>query len=99
MVGEGGYEVRVRVDGELSPSWAPVFGIALLATAFDGTTTITGRLPDQAAVHGLLATLRDLGLSLISVRLVALDDPTSDEAPTDSAAAVATAAGVDTGHA
>ena len=98
MVGEGGYEVRVRVGGELSPSWAPVFGSALLVTAFDGTTIIAGRLPDQSAVHGLLTTLRDLGLSLISVHLVALDDPSSDEAPTDAAAAIARAPALVTGR-
>jgi hypothetical protein len=96
MVGEDGYEVRVRVDEQLDPAWAPLFGTASLATARDGTTTISGHLPDQAAVHGLLLTLRDLGLSLISVRLVALDETTADEAPTRAAPAVGTVTGSDT---
>jgi hypothetical protein len=96
MVGEDGYEVRVRVDGELDPAWAPLFGTASLATAPDGTTTIAGHLPDQAAVHGLLLTLRDLGLSLISVRLAAVDDTTIDEAPTRAAPAAGTVPAADT---
>jgi hypothetical protein len=36
----------------------------------DGTTLVSGELPDQAALHGLLAAIRDLGLSLISVGTV-----------------------------
>lgn len=68
MGGSVGYTVRIRVRGELSPTWwSEVFGALIVAPEPDGTTLLTGELPDQAALHGLLATIRDLGLSLISV--------------------------------
>jgi hypothetical protein len=43
-----------------------------VAPAADGTTLVSGELADQAAVHGLLASIRDLGLSLISVETAAI---------------------------
>lgn len=58
---------EIRVDGILDERWADWFGG--LQVSSDGTqTVIAGLLPDQAALHGLLARVRDLGLSLISVR-------------------------------
>jgi hypothetical protein len=47
-----------------------------LTTHADGTTLIEGRVVDQAALHGLLRTLRDIGLPLVSVTQV---DPHSTE--------------------
>ena len=59
------YEIRLR--GRLDPRWSAWFdGLALTATA-DGTTTIRGPVVDQAALHGLLHKLRDLGIPLLSV--------------------------------
>jgi hypothetical protein len=66
------YQVRVRVQGEIAPSWSAVLADLAVAPEADGTTLVSGQLPDQAAVHGLLATIRDLGLSLISVDTVAI---------------------------
>ena len=58
---------EVRVDGILDDRWADWFGG--LQVSSDGTqTVIIGLLPDQPALHGLLTKIRDLGLSLISVR-------------------------------
>jgi hypothetical protein len=66
------YQVRARVQGELDPSWAAVLADLAVAPAADGTTLVSGELADQAAVHGLLASIRDLGLSLISVETAAI---------------------------
>ena len=66
------YQIRVRVQGELAPSWSAVFGDLAVAADPDGTTLVTGELTDQAALHGLLGAIRDLGLSLISVDTVAI---------------------------
>lgn len=60
---------RIRVRGELGPEWSTWFdGFDVQVDA--GTTTLAGALPDQAALHGLLARIRDLGLPLVSVELM-----------------------------
>jgi len=65
---------RIRVRGHLAPRWAPWFdGMALVAQD-DGTTVIEGPVADQCALHGLLRTISDLGLPLVS--LSATDEPT-----------------------
>ena len=70
-----GYRIRIRVHGELAPAWAGVFGDVALRTEPDGTTIIGGELGDQSAVHGLLDTIRDLGLSLVSIDAAAVNTP------------------------
>jgi hypothetical protein len=66
------YQVRVRVEGELAPGWSAVLADLSVVPGLDGTTLVSGELPDQAAVHGLLGSIRDLGLSLISVETIAI---------------------------
>jgi hypothetical protein len=66
------YQVRVRVEGELAPGWSAVLADLSVIPGIDGTTLVSGELPDQAAVHGLLGSIRDLGLSLISVETIAI---------------------------
>jgi hypothetical protein len=64
----------VRIDGVVEPS---LFG-DFTVTHDGGETMISTRLPDQAALHGLLDRIRDLGLCLVSLRRAPLDDdPTS----------------------
>ena len=70
---------EIRVDGVLDDRWADWFGG--LQVSNDGTmTVIAGLLPDQPALHGLLTKVRDLGLTLISVRQLDAGDA-EDEAP------------------
>ena len=59
------YEIRIK--GHLEPRWATRFDGMSLSNEDDGTSTLTGGVVDQAALHGLLAQLRDTGLPLISV--------------------------------
>jgi hypothetical protein len=70
--GPSRYEIRVR--GRLDARWTAWFdGMALITT--DDSTTIRGPVADQAALHGVLQKIRDLGLPLVSV--LSLDaDPT-----------------------
>ena len=64
---------EIRVEGILDQRWAAWFEGLHLKT--EGTqTVICGPLPDQPALHGLLVKVRDLGLSLISVRQLNPDD-------------------------
>jgi hypothetical protein len=60
------YEIRLR--GHLDPRWAAQFEGLSLTQESDGTTLIAGPVVDQAALHGLLRRVRDLGLPLVSVR-------------------------------
>ena len=59
------YELRLR--GRLDRRWEGWFDGMTLTVEPDGTTALRGRVADQAALHGLLARLRDLGLPLVSV--------------------------------
>ena len=60
-----GYEVRLA--GHLDEHWSTWFGGLTLIHEDDGTTTLRGAVADQAELHGLLAKVRDLGATLISV--------------------------------
>jgi hypothetical protein len=60
---------EIRVEGVLDPWWSTWFdGLHISSDVSGQTTTISGPVTDQAALHGLLAKVRDLGLSLIAVR-------------------------------
>jgi hypothetical protein len=62
---------RVIVQGRLGPEWGTTFGNLDLQTgsAEDGTpvTILSGKIMDQAALHGILQEIRDLGLMLLLV--------------------------------
>jgi hypothetical protein len=58
---------EIRIKGHLDTRWAAWFEGMSLTHAADGTTALIGMVADQAALHGLLQKLRDLGVPLISV--------------------------------
>jgi hypothetical protein len=58
---------EISIHGHLAPEWTAVFDGMEVVCLPDGNTLITGNLPDQAALYGLLMQLRDLGMTLISV--------------------------------
>ena len=62
------YEIKVK--GILEKRWANWFGGMTFTHESDGTTTLLGPVADQAALHGLLEGIRDLGLPLVSLRQV-----------------------------
>jgi hypothetical protein len=59
---------ELRVQGVLEPRWSAWFDGLRITSDQAGQTTIAGPVTDQAALHGLLAKVRDLGLPLLSVR-------------------------------
>ena len=61
-----GYELRV--DRHLDDRWAEWFGDLTITREPDGTTTLRGPVADQAALHGILIKIRDLGMVLLAVR-------------------------------
>ena len=69
------YEIRVR--GHLDARWANQFEGLTITLEDDGNTLLTGPVIDQAALHGLLKKVRDLGLPLVSVSPVEPRPPTT----------------------
>lgn len=59
------YQIRIR--GHLGPQWEDWFAGLSITLDANGETLLTGPVVDQAALFGLLRTVRDLGLSLLSV--------------------------------
>ena len=61
---------QIRIKGHLSDQWTGWFEDLTITLEEDGDTLLTGPVPDQAALFGLLRRVRDLGMQLISVNSV-----------------------------
>ena len=59
---------EIRVNGVLDRRWSAWFDVLDITGNDRGQTTIAGPVVDQAALHSLLAKVRDLGLELLEVR-------------------------------
>ena len=73
MAGLGRDEAQVyeiRVAGHLDRCRSEWFDGMVVTNLEDGETTLTGHVADQAALHGMLTLVRDMGLTLISVRRI-----------------------------
>jgi hypothetical protein len=66
---------RIRIRDHLDPLWSDWFDGLAIAQQDDGTTTLTGRVVDQAELFGVLARLRDLGETLVAVEPLTDADP------------------------
>lgn len=58
---------QIRIKGHLGHQWTDWFGGLTITLENNGDTLLTGPVADQAALHGLLKKVRDLGLPLLSV--------------------------------
>lgn len=58
---------QIKLEGHLGQQWASWFGDVTLTLENNGETLLTGPMVDQAALHGVLKKVRDLGLPLVSV--------------------------------
>ena len=59
-----------RVEGHLDDHWSAWLGDLTITRHHDGTSTLTGPVADQAQLHGVLARLRDIGATLLSLNAV-----------------------------
>ena len=75
----GLYEIRIK--GHLADRWANWFGSMTITLEENGDTLLTGPVVDQAALHGLLRKVRDLGMPLLSVNRVAPDPYRKNRGP------------------
>lgn len=64
---------QIRLNGHLSTQWADWFDGLTITPEADGDTLLTGPVRDQSALFGLLKKVRDLGLTLVAVSPVELD--------------------------
>jgi hypothetical protein len=58
---------RIRINWHLDPSWREQLDDLEIVHEAEGTTLLIGQLPDQAALYGVLLTIRRLGLNLLSL--------------------------------
>lgn len=74
----------IRVKGHLAPRWAEWFAGMTMTHTESGETILSGPIPDQAALHGVLAKVRDLNLTLVSVNRIEQTDDRVHKATTSS---------------
>jgi hypothetical protein len=68
---------QIRVKGRLGRQWAAWFAGLTITPEDNGDTLLTGPVVDQAALHGLLGRVRDLGLTLLAVERLEPDQVAS----------------------
>jgi hypothetical protein len=64
---------EIRVEGHIDDSWSSWFEGLTLRHEESGETILSGPLVDQAALHGVLVKIRDLGLPLVEVKRIQCD--------------------------
>jgi hypothetical protein len=70
---------RIRIKGHLAAHWADWFDGMTITCLDNGETLIEGVIVDQAALHGMLNHIRDLGLPLLAVDRIGPDEIADDE--------------------
>jgi hypothetical protein len=65
---------QIRLEGHLGTQWSDWFGGLTVTQTEDSDTLLTGPVVDQAALHGLLKKVRDLGMPLVSVNRVQIGE-------------------------
>lgn len=72
---------HITIKGHLASKWSAWMGGLAITLQEDGNTLLTGPVIDQAALYGIIRTIRDLGMPLLSVYLVGSgpDDPGEDK--------------------
>ena len=74
---------EIRLNGHLASRWVAWFDDLDLTTDDDGITVLSGPVVDQAALHGLLVKLRDIGIPLVSLTELPSGEPTAPSNPSN----------------
>jgi hypothetical protein len=74
----GRHIYEIRIEGHLGQSWTSWFEGMIICHEQGGQTVLTGPLPDEPALHGVLDKIRDLGLPLVEVRRSAAETAATD---------------------
>lgn len=61
-------QIIIRIKGSIDPNWSDWLADMQITLLPNQETLLTGDLPDQAALYGVLSRLRDLGLALLAVQ-------------------------------
>jgi hypothetical protein len=77
-----------RVEGHLDDHWSAWLGELTIIRHHDGTSTLTGPVADKAQLHGVLARLRDIGATLLSLNALEAPAPRGSPRPEGRAVAV-----------
>ena len=64
-------EYHIRLKGHLADHWSAWFDNMTICNQANGEAVLRGQLPDQAALHGVLIKIRDLGLPLLAITTAA----------------------------
>ena len=72
----------IRMKGHLDGRWSEWFGGLTITPSGEGETMLSGEIVDQAALHGVLAKVRDLGLPLVAVTSVVTATSRNPSMPT-----------------
>ena len=72
-------EYLIRLKGHLDQHWSDWFDNMTITNVVNGEAILVGPLPDQAALHGILIKIRDLGLPLLAVTTVATDETQNNQ--------------------
>ena len=70
---------QITIQGHLDRHWTDWFDGLRITHEANGTTTLAGPLADQTALHGVLIKIRDLGLPLLAVATVTIDESPDDQ--------------------
>ena len=71
-------EYHIRLKGHLADHWSAWFENLMISNEANGEALLYGPLADQAALHGVLIKIRDLGLPLLAVSMVATNESPHD---------------------
>jgi len=66
----GKQSYQIRIEGHVNLDWSASFDEVTVQHTGDGQTILSGTLPDQTALHGVLMRIRDLGLTLVEVKRI-----------------------------